>query len=261
MDSLPTTPLAILLIAVCGLFSPLNGQISLPASFDFGTGPGQEDASNFVTTGPGIWKLESNSFNYESDTGLASFSATDEFLNFGGNDFIITLVLSNNPALQARFQDWSDEFGIIAGGGVAGNNGFAAVFRFNGTLIDSVLRIYEGGFGGSSFTEKTWGVAQSLEESYFMTLIGTYDGPDLNLEFTVLSENGKTETMSATLAAALYSGDYAGFGGVTQQKTIEFDTFTVVPEPSSTAVLFGALGAALMLRRQRLSPAKPNHYS
>jgi hypothetical protein len=223
--------------------------IPIPESWDFGTGVGKDTAAAFTPSGGGTWSLAADSYNYATTSSLAVFTSTAEFADLGGNNFTITATATNTGITRPRDQGWFDQFGIIAAGDALGNDGFAAVFRYGGTTTASI-RFYNDGFNAGTVTEQNWTGSQAAAAVYSMTLVGIYVGSDLNLSFTVVDENDHSQTINHTLAAASYSGDFAGFGGRAQQRTVVFNDFAVVPEPALLSLL--GLGALAMLRRRRV---------
>ncbi len=235
-------------VTTLGVFVSAAAAATLPVSYDFGSDPGKDDASVFTTSGGGTWALAADSFDYETTSGLAVFTATAEFDNLGGSDFTITTTVTNTDVTRPRNQGWFDQFGIIATGDALGNDGFAAVFRYSGNT-GATIRFYEGGFNTGTVTDQNWAGSQATDAVYSMTLVGTYVGTDLVLAFTVVDQDGHSQTLDHTLDASLFSGDFAGFGGRAQQRTVVFSDFAIVPEPASLGLL-GLAGLGLIRRRQ-----------
>lgn len=132
----------------------------------------------------------------------------------------------------------------------------------------NTIRFLLGGVNGTQNTSATLSgvtgadlIGQTLTYSADVDFVGT----DINIDFTLSAPvNSYSQTISATVAAADYTGDFFGFGSRGRQRSTtpgvndipfvyeakSFDV-SVIPEPSTLALLGAAAGMLHLLRRRR----------
>lgn len=93
--------------------------------------------------------------------------------------------------------------------------------------------------------------------TYTLRLEGTYVGSTLNMTFGLFDATGTTQIGSSATAAdtSPLTGDFFGYrnriglGGGTS--IIDFDNYSIVPEPSAVAMLLGGFGMLIGFQRSR----------
>lgn len=94
-------------------------------------------------------------------------------------------------------------------------------------------------------------------DNYRMTLVGIYSGGGLTLNYSVTNLTTSASVSVNGIDSSPLTGANLGFrnsigtiGGATGALDVNFDNFSIVPEPSS-AVLLGLGGVLLIVRRRR----------
>jgi hypothetical protein len=186
-----------------------------------------------------------------------------EFSDLGGvspSDFQSTLTFTVTEVDPENFT----RFGmlVLADSASASNledTGIYAelIFLSNGD-IDLGLRT---GITGTRFADATWSGdtrATIQGRTITMNLSGTYSGGDLLLDLTASDDNSYSLSLpTETVAASSYSGSYfgmgarlAGDGNGTSNMIIDNQSFAVIPEPGTLALVGIALGSLLLFRRK-----------
>jgi hypothetical protein len=174
-------------------------------SWDFGSGAGKDGTGSFVTAGGGSWSLEDDAWRHVAQSGSSGTAgvATTSLPGLGANDFLIRL-----RASTGSFGYW-DRFGAIALGSSSGDGGLSALLNYNSGSPQLLLRA--GGIeSGSNLASAAW--TGSTGGSFEFVIQGVYAGSNLNLTFQLTDDNGHTQSLTWTVSAAAYSGDYLGFG-------------------------------------------------
>jgi hypothetical protein len=150
-----------------------------------------------------------------------------------------------------------------------GNSFYLADFAFQrgstATTTEGRLRILAqgdaGGFnavvGAADAIGASSTLAISLNTTYILRLTGTYSGSTLSLALGLFDENGPQIGTSATATdTSALTGTNFGLRNRTELTTgstavtIDYDNFSMVPEPSSLLLMAGSLGSLLILRRR-----------
>ncbi len=113
-----------------------------------------------------------------------------------------------------------------------------------------------GGSGTGNDVNTTGSFSYALNTSYTLTATGTYVGSNLTLKLDItngVSSNSITAT--AFDASTDYTGSAMGLrarsGSGSGGTTVQYDSFTIVPEPSTFALMAGfcLLGCVMFRRR------------
>ncbi|MCC5839648.1 MAG: PEP-CTERM sorting domain-containing protein [Opitutales bacterium] len=268
-DSLVRSPCLIAIFCLAlpfGLPINLQGAI-LPSSWDFGSD--KDDISDFSQFNN--WSLETNSARISMNTGpdFQTFANVVSFSDLGGttpNNFQANLTFTLTDANIGDFA----RFSLIAlsdGASFdeANDTGITAEFLKNANpavnAYDIALRtgLNDTRIAGASAIFPGIGIDDDLTGYIFtMQLTGSYVGPDLILNLSVFDNNNNSQTLSnITVTAADYSGTYFGMGtrmtssGNNELLTIDFNNFSVIPEPSTYAAVFGLMALGMLLWRRR----------
>lgn len=240
--------------AVASMFGTMVNQSSaavvFPSAWDFGTDPGKDNISDFTTAKGSAtvgWSLDSDLLNYSSAGGndsRNSGTATAEFTGLGAaSSFTITATATGNTGSGGK---WSS-LDLLALGTSAATVQNHRDITFNGIRVrlgsKGNMSIY--GTSPTALASTSWSGGQS--GTYELTLTGTSVGADLQLDFTV-TQGATTKTLSHTIVGNTFTGNWAGFGGYGDQSSFSYDSFSLVPEPASLALV--SLGTLLMLPRR-----------
>ena len=240
---------------------------TIPTSWDFGTGSGQDDLTDFSQFG--TWTLESDSARISlASTDFATFGNVTSFSDLGGGnpqDFQANLTFTITQDNSADFSRYS--MIVLADGSTELNlngTGITAEFLKNANTEDYEIALRTGlnssrisgasaAFPGRSFDDDLSGAVISMQ------LNGTYSNGSLSLDLQVWDDSNNAQSLSnISVDAADYSGNYFGMGarmgstGTTPENSliIDYGNFAVIPEPG-TLMLMGIAFASLLAFRRR----------
>lgn len=283
---------AALALALTGVCTSWAGAATVTAGYADGfTYSNGSTPTNFLTryAGSGVTNLvnvQSNAFRYTlsgtagSSTVLAS--SVVEASNLGGPaasalSFTLSSTLKLGSGTSTDINDAGNrnvDVGLAAlGTGDAGgliDAGVAAPTNFYwGGLV--IAKSNAGGgfavgvvtFAGNGFNLNS-GVNRitiNTDDTYQLTLTGTYVGSSLNLAFNVtdLDNTSNSVTLSFVDSSPL-TGDFFGYRARTTPSSVglniqanfdNFDLAVVIPEPATATMSLGALAAAALVRRKR----------
>lgn len=173
----------------------------------------------------------------------------------GEADWISSYAADNNRLGISLFSTSGDIAGADSGLSLQVNigNGTISISNgVNGTLVETTSSAALSGATG----------ADLIGETLTFTALVAFVGADMDIDFTLAAPDlSYSQTVSATVLAAGYGGDFFGFssrGRVRGTDTridpfiYEANSFSVVPEVSAYAFLFGgaALGFVAVRRRR-----------
>lgn len=254
-----------LCLALCFVAGASPAQaVTTPYSDNFNSSTVGTGAANFTATG-GTWAIVgSGSANaYQGTisapgTFLSTLQATD--LGSSLKDFAIssTFVITDASATASNA---TIGFGFLSNTSNLGTNYYLADISQTGVVR---LLYFEGGAaqasGYNGFTSNTsvnLSSSLSVGTVYTMTLTGTYTGSTLNMNFSV-TDGAATASISAADLSPLSTAANNNFGYRLRQNaaapdafTVEFDNFSIVPEPASVALLLGGISILLLAQRRR----------
>ena len=210
------------------------------------------------------WSIETGSLRHTGDSASAWYNhiGSTTLPSVAGTDFEIELTFQWNQLgdgsafrrIGVAFLGTASNDDLAAGD----NYYYATFFPLQGDhgqlrLMDSVE--------GSTLTSnvsRTSGVggAASSNVEFTLSLAGTYDDDgDLTVAFSVSDPNGDggETVLSTTIAAgSAFSGSHFGIAGRARHNdTIDYGSFTAIPEPSTYAALAGLLALGLVIMRRR----------
>ncbi len=236
------------------------GQIALPASFDWGTDTGKDNPTGvgFVTSNQSnsSWSLQTDSHRLlgsssqnNSSSGVAS--AQFDFDATSDPGFLIQMSTNRTHGTGSDFGQTSI-FALGSAAPVAGNPSTMT----NGIqlrLTTSQLQLLNS--TGASIAFSAHSFLNTLGD-WDYTFSGIFSGSNLILTATA-SRGTDTVTLNHTIEnyASTYTfGNRFGYGGrVSHTGALNIDTFSisVIPEPSTYALLGMGLGALIWLRRRQ----------
>lgn len=253
-----------LCVALCCLV-PLSPALAIttPYSDNFNSSTVGTGAANFTTTG-GTWAIVgSGAANAYQGTISApgTFLSTVQVTDLGSSlkDFSIssTFVITDPSATASNA---TIGLGFLSNTSNLGTNYYLADISQTGVVR---LLYFEGGAaqasGYNGFTSNTGvnlGSSLVTGTAYTMTLTGTYTGSTLNMSFNI-SDGTSTASITGVDTSPLSTASNNYFGYRLRQNasapdafTVEFDNFSIVPEPSVYALLLG--GGFVLIFMQRL---------
>ncbi len=200
-------------------------------------------------SGNGIVRLPSRGSGTDSGAFLGTGASTtwDTYLEESLKvDVRFASFTSTSATLHAR--SISDGTGDGISGKISALAGDSITFELkNGS--------HTSGTAGSAFYSNTFTLAaNTINTGVWYTLqLDQTSGADPQFQLTLF--NGSTTI--ATSGQQSFTGNddfnsagFVAFGGNSGGGVVDFDNFTVVPEPSSAALLFGAMSAGMLLRRR-----------
>jgi len=255
-------------LSMIAFSSAASGAVIVPVTYDFGTALGKTTFGDagFTAIDPGTSQITNVAngvlFERTDKTGgsFTNIGMLRTFTGLGGgetNNFTVATSFAITAGLASPnnerhggihlFAPTADEAGINAAGislqisGLTGDDNDAARIRtgVNGTVIIS----------------KDLGYDIAVDDVFDLAATGTYSGTTLTLVFSITRNGGTAQTITRNFNtiddSALLSNTYFGVSGRYKNDTeATFDTFSVIPEPSS-AILAGLFGVGLLVRRRR----------
>jgi len=271
LDIAKKAPLLVSLSLVA--FHPAaSGAVITPVTYDFGTGTGKTtfgDAGFTVpATGTGqATNLADSVLLDKSDkttTGFHNVGLLKAFTGLGGgetNNFTVTtsFTLSTFEVTNAN----NERIGgihLFADAATAAGLDTGITLQLHGLIgtgTDNDSFRMTTGVGGIVFQTTSLGYDFAQGDIFDLTAVGTFTGTTLNLLFSVSRNGGAAQAINRNFNtvtdAALLDGTFSGASMRMKTTTASsFDTFSVIPEPSSTMMvgLFG--GISLLFRRRGL---------
>lgn len=145
---------------------------------------------------------------------------------------------------------------------IGDSEGISAQLNYDKDTVTIAPGVNNGDFGAGSqdgFTGRTGTEWFGPELTFEVTV--DFVGTDINLGYT-LSDGTNSTSVGATVLAADYTGTYFGFGSRTRvrgdnpgvndiNQVADYQSFGVIPEPSTFALLACAVGIVTYIRRKR----------
>lgn len=243
---------------VAGVTSAQAATVNLPYANDFTSGEDftVSDASewNLDTSGSGAFTFSTAS---SSDSGLALLTAND----IGGASPGNFVTRSTFTVTDVSGQSNADTWGMAVLGNSESSPGEYVLVDWSRNNLLRIINIGNGNGSVVNDTQTTTGdnVNFAVDQAYTMTITGAYTGTDLQLSVEISDgSNSSTLTAGSLIDTSLYyDGSAMGLrarsgassGDPDEGTTVAYDSFSVIPEPSSLMLL--GLGGLMVLRRQR----------
>ena len=243
-----------------------HGQLSV----NFGTD--NDGDGGFTTFGSDVnWSTTSDALRGERVGGWSNDAASIEVPGIAGQDFQITMTVTMDTIRDSGGGFTSQRFGLVFLGSDPGDmdddSTFYAATFYPNRGDHGELMVWQGqndftfpGVGEGDF-DRTEGSTDNGTQ-YTFNLAGTYQqNGDLDVAFSVtdtLTGLGANDVATTTISGPL-AGNVFGVGGRGNGtgNVIDYNSFEVIPEPSTYALLggLGALGLTLLIRRRRATRA------
>lgn len=242
-------PLACIALPVASVLE--GSTVSLPFSEDFSTLNTTTVASIFTENSDSNWSIPTAgkyqySTSLQSNAGSAMVSATG--LGDTYSDFVVSTTFRVTSLGASGTSNW--------GMALLGNSESPTSYILADLSSGGNFRLINvGGSGTGDDVDASGSFSYALNTTYTLTATGTYSGTDLTLTLEITDGiSSDSVTASAFDASTFYSGNAMGMrarsgsGGGT---TVEYDSFSIIPEPGSFALLagLGMLGVVLFRRR------------
>lgn len=271
-NKLTTTLTAFSIGSLLACSSPAMAALTTFGSDNDGYGGFTAEVSTIVPTPAPAWTLETDAARMTNDpitdSGQVNSSLLKQFVldRTAGNSYTITGVLDwvstyasdNNRAGILLFANTGDLAGADSGLSLQYNIGNGQIRILNGGVngsVEDLSNVAYNGLSGAAAIGTTFSFVADVE----------FVGTEVAVDFTLIDENSFSQTTSATVDAANFTGEFFGFGtrGRVRNTTpgtndagfiYDAKSFEVVPEPGSLALL-GLGGLCLMRRRASVSRA------
>jgi hypothetical protein len=248
-----TLTLAVVLAAAMLAAGPVSAA-TIPASWDFGSDSGKDDASDFTKSSV-RWSLEADALRGKGGTSNLSTSATVQLTNLGTT---VTDLRVDANATPTSFRYW-DKFGLLALGGSSGNNGIAGILYRNGDSGTPQIELRDGGTSGTVLDGADWTGDKS--GNFALELDAVPDGTGIwDLTFTVTDASAHSQTVSVD-DYAFSAGQWTGMALHGRDiRPVDYWDFSVsevpagtaaIPEPVTMALAGLALGGVATYARRR----------
>lgn len=262
------TPLSI------GLALCATSAMAVPVSVTFGSdNDGLGGFANPTPVGTEVWSTSADSVNYafgEIDEDEAHTSSLLRSFSLDTSDGQ-SYTIEGTVTLTAGYGDDNNRIGLLlfndnatqtsdGGGGLwlrlhADSNssgGIGIADGIAGTVLQGITPAsnLSGSYSGDSWIGTTVTFKGDIE----------YTAGNINVDFTFTDQDNISDTVSTTVSAASYTGTHFGFTSKWRQRgddgsarnapaAFDYKSFSIVPEPSSLALL--GLGGLCVLRRRR----------
>lgn len=220
--------------------------VTAPYVNDFST-----SVADFTENNDPNWSLEAGDTYQFFTTGKNyAGSAMVTATGFGATyeDFVVSTTFTVTSKASGGTFNW--------GMALLGNDEDPGTYILADLSSDGSFRLINvGGSGTSLDVDESGSFSYALNTSYTLTATGTYSGSNLTLKLDI--SNGvisNSITAAAFDASTHYTGaamglrSRSGSGGGT---TVQYDSFSIVPEPSSYALMAGACMLGFVMLRRR----------
>lgn len=260
------TPFGILALALSLSLAPAAHAQLVTQSFDFGSDIGKDGDGGFnliAQNSPppndtAAWSTQADSLRYSRGADNANQNAFALIQNNSAlsNNFTIqsTVTLNSTKALAPGN---ADRFGLsLFTPATPGNSdGVQLVLGnvFRTAAGGGPLLLIRQGINGTVLASAAWSGTFPFTVGTVFTFTGdvTYTGPDVNVSFT-LASGIHSQVISHTFISPTFANDNFGFASrTTSGLIVDYDTFAIIPEPSTYLLLGLGLGALVILRRKQ----------
>jgi hypothetical protein len=254
-----------------GLGAQAGFAATVPYANDFS---GLDGNTAFAVETPDVkWSVTGGVYRFATNSTSVEASATSlEIANAAGQPFVLQTKFTVTSAGTVNNVAQTLGFGLFGANAAFGGTNVSSAYYLadfeyaNGTsgVSEGKLRILSLG-DTAGFTAIQDGLADAnvadeklsveLNTTYILRLVGTYAGSTLNMSLALFDETGTTQIGTSAIASdtSPLTGTYFGYrnrhsiGGGTL--SIDFDDYSLVPEPASLAV--AGLGGLMLIRRRR----------
>ncbi|MDF3128547.1 PEP-CTERM sorting domain-containing protein [Kiritimatiellaeota bacterium B1221] len=219
--------------------------VTTPYSNDFSS-----SVADFTENDDPNWSLVSGTYQYftslDNNAGSAMVTATG--LGATYEDFVVSTTFEVTSKASGGVFNW--------GMALLGNDEDPGTYILADLSSGGGIRLINvGGSGTGNDVNETGSFSYALNTSYTLTATGTYVGSDLTLKLDITNGVSSTSITAAAFDASTYYTGAAmglrarsGSGGGT---TVQYDSFTIIPEPSTFSLMAGfCLLGYVMLRRR-----------
>lgn len=238
-------------LLLLGAASTQAATVTLPYSNDFSS-----SVADFTTSGFGSWSLGGGVYEFSANSaGLRGISVV-EGDGIGGAtpvDFNFTTSFSVTSSTASN-DSW--------GASLLGDDSTPTTYILTDWAADNTLRIINLGGGGTGTTVNTslttTLVTFAENTTYTLTAVGEYTGTDIELTVSI-SDGINTESLVAPVfdTSLFYDGSAMGLTsrsgslGAPMGTTVQYNSLTIVPEPTSSAMVLAGAMSLLWARRRR----------
>lgn len=247
MNSLPRLS-AFTVVSLCfPLASALHAAaVSVPYSNDFSS-----SVADFTETNDPNWSLEAgDTYQFLTSGANHAGSAMVTASGFGATyeDFVVSTTFTVTSKASSGTFNW--------GMSLLGNDESPSTYILADLSSGGDIRLINvGGSGTGVDVSESGSFSYALNTTYTLTATGTYSGSNLTLKLDITNGvSSNSITAAAFDASTHYTGSAMGLrarsgsGGGT---TVQYDSFSIIPEPGSYALLAGfcMLGYVMLRRR------------
>jgi len=224
--------------------------VSVPYSNDFSS-----SVADFTENNDPNWTLDTGAETYEFNTGSSntSGSAMVSASGFGATyaDFVVSTTFRVTDNASTGTSNW--------GMALLGNSESPSTYILADLTSGGGFRLINvGGSGTGQDVDASGAFSFNENTSYTLTATGTYTGTNLTLSLDITDGVSSNSISAAAFdVSTYYTGSAMGMrarsgsgSGSNAGTSVEYDSFSIVPEPGTYALLAGfcMLGFA-MLRR------------
>ena len=253
--------------------SAASGAITTFGSDNDSYGGFTTGVSTIVATPAPAWSLTATGARFANDTSTDSGQVNSSLLKeytlnrTSGTSYTVAGVLDTLSTYAAD----NNRFGISLFGNTVDLSGIDTGLSLQHNVGNGNFLILGGGIVGSTLASANYGglnLANAIGTTFTYQAAIAFVGTDIEIDFTLIDGNNFSQTISATVAAANYTGTHFGFG--TRGRVRKTDTriapfiyaaksfdVTMVPEPSTVILLAGGAFGWLMFRRRPVSNRFP----
>ncbi len=228
------------------LASALHGAVvSTPYSNDFSS-----SVADFTETADVNWSLVGEKYQYFTslDNNPGSAMVTASGLGATYADFVVSTTFEVTAKASSGVFNW--------GLSLLGNDEDPGTYILADLSSGGDFRIINvGGSGTGDDVNESGSFSYALNTTYTLTATGTYSGTNLTLKLDITDgDSSNSITAAAFDASTDYTGSAMGLrarsgsGGGT---TVQYDSFSIVPEPGTYALLAGCFMLSYVMIRRR----------
>jgi hypothetical protein len=227
-------------------------------------GVGEGFAGFTASVENGAWTEQADSVRYavsgSSNTNgslMRELSGVNALSTSAGSSYTFTTVIDSTSGGDGNRPN-RIALSMFANTGTAGDlNDTGIVVKLLTQDSASTFQINRGLSNFNQQKEVSWGGAALGESTFTLESTVSFTATDANISFTLTDADNFSDTMDHTIALTnLALGDFHGAAARSRTNggtpfTMDVQSFTAIPEPSTLALLGIALGSAFFFRRRR----------